>query len=47
MGTVSILQMYAKMDEDDISLEQRMKRMKTAGSFTVETVRTCAQLMHC
>lgn len=47
MGTASILQMYAKMDEGDISLELRMKRMKTAGSLTVEAARIYAQLMHC
>lgn len=34
------------MDEGDISLELRVKRMKTAGSLTVETVRIYVQLMH-
>lgn len=46
VGTANILQMYAKMEEGDISLALRMKRMKTVGSLTVETVHICAQLMH-
>lgn len=46
MGTASILNVYAKMDEGDISLALRMKRMKTAGSLTVETVNIFVQLMH-
>lgn len=39
MGTANILQMYAKMEEGDISLALRMKR--------VEAVHIYAQLMHC
>lgn len=46
MGTASVLNVYAKMDEGDISLELRVKRMKTAGSLTVETAHVYVQLMH-
>lgn len=46
MGTASVLNVYAKMDEGDISLELRVKRMKTAGILTVETAHVYVQLMH-
>lgn len=46
MGTASIVKLCAKMDEGDISLELRVKRMKTAGSITVETAHIYVQLMH-
>lgn len=44
MGTASNLQMYANMDEGDMSLELGMK---IAGSLSAETVHIYVQLMHC
>lgn len=43
-GNASILQVWAKMDEGDISLEPRIETMKNASNHPVETVHIYAQL---